>query len=678
MSFANPAFLFALGLLAIPVIIHLFNFRKFKRVFFTNVALLEEVKEQTQSTSRLKNLLILIARLLAFAALIIAFSEPFIPSATQTSPAVSTVGIYIDNSPSMGSKGEEGILLQEAIAKGKSIVEAFPENTSFILATNNSGPKLQRELTKSEALDEIELIKEGTAAKSTADALKKLGSIANGKPMRTFLISDFQLSTAGMGELAKTKTEGISLVPVSGSQSNNLAIDSIWFGSPTHLLNGKEELSIQLANYGKDNAENSTVELLINDRPAGIANVSAAAGGVGTATITFVNKLAGINRCEVRVNDAPIVFDNNYYFAYQVNDKLKIIEIEGKQANPAIRNLFSGDADYQFTTFTEQNTDYNQLKTSGSLILNGLESISTGLINVIAAKLQNGESVAIFPAQRSDLSSYNNLLGKISGTQLSTADTSRLKVSGLESKHPFYRNIFEKIPTNLDLPTSKGGYITQKGSYGKAQTLLKLQSGSDFLSVSNFKGGQLFLFSTPLNIENGNFSQHGLFAPIMLRIAESSGYLQQMSYTIGDAKPLEIKTEAVPKENLFKLKPLKSTGREVIPQARKTTDNILLYPPAEDLVPGNYDIIGDASQPPVSAIGVNLPRTESDTRLYTTDQLEDFCKKSNGKLTLLNEKPEKITNEIKTNYQQQKLWKWFILFTLIFLTIEILLTKWLK
>lgn len=678
MSFANPAFLFALGLLAIPIIIHLFNFRKFKRVMFTNVALLEEVKEQTQSTSRLKNLLILLCRLLAIAALVLAFAEPFIPTKTQHTANISTVGIYIDNSPSMGSKGEEGILLQEAIEKGRSIVEAFPENTSFILSTNNSGPKLQRELTKSEAVDEIELIKEGTAARSTDDAVKKLNSVAAGKPLRIFLISDFQRSTAKMGELIKTKSKDISLVPVSGNQSNNLAIDSIWFGSPTHLLNGKEELSVQLANYGKDASDNVTVELLLNDQPAGIANVNVPAGGTGSATITFVNKRSGINHCEVRVNDSPIIFDNNYFFDYKVNDKLKVIEIQGKQSIPAITNLFSNDADYIFTGFTEQNTDYNQLKTGGALILNGVSNISSGLVNVILAKLQNGESVAVFPAPSADLASYNNLLAKVSGTMLSASDTSTTKASSLEARHPFFKNIFDKIPANLDLPNSKGGYSTQKGSYGKAQTLIKLSNGSDFLSVSKYKGGQFFLFNTPLTSANSNFSQHGLFAPIMLRIAESSGYVQQMAYTIGDADPIELKTESTPKEDLFKMRALKTKGKEVIPQTRKTADNILLYPPTEDLEPGNYDITGGNDLTALASIGINLPRTESDTRIYTTDELEDFAAKSKGNISVLDEKPEKISNEIKNHYQEQKLWKWFILITLVFLTLEILLTKWLR
>ena len=65
MQLLYPAFLLALAALAIPIIIHLFHFRRFKKVYFTNVRFLKEVKEETSNRSRLRNLLVLLMRLLA-------------------------------------------------------------------------------------------------------------------------------------------------------------------------------------------------------------------------------------------------------------------------------------------------------------------------------------------------------------------------------------------------------------------------------------------------------------------------------------------------------------------------------------------------------------------------------------------------------------------------------------
>ncbi|MCB0819631.1 MAG: BatA domain-containing protein, partial [Bacteroidetes bacterium] len=71
MKFANPQFLWALFSLIIPILIHLFHFRRFKIVYFTNVRFLRELRKETQSRSRIRKLLILIARCLALSALVL-------------------------------------------------------------------------------------------------------------------------------------------------------------------------------------------------------------------------------------------------------------------------------------------------------------------------------------------------------------------------------------------------------------------------------------------------------------------------------------------------------------------------------------------------------------------------------------------------------------------------------
>src|SRR3954467_10394129 len=99
MVFLQPLFLWALAAVSVPVIIHLFNFRRFKKIYFTNVRFLQEIKQDTRSRSRLKHLLILIARLLALAFLVFAFAQPFIPLSKSSNVTTGTkhVSIYIDN-----------------------------------------------------------------------------------------------------------------------------------------------------------------------------------------------------------------------------------------------------------------------------------------------------------------------------------------------------------------------------------------------------------------------------------------------------------------------------------------------------------------------------------------------------------------------------------------------------
>ena len=74
----RPDILWGLLALAIPVALHLLQLRRFKRVAFSNVAFLRDVQKETRSRHRLRNLLILLARLLAFGCLILAFADPML------------------------------------------------------------------------------------------------------------------------------------------------------------------------------------------------------------------------------------------------------------------------------------------------------------------------------------------------------------------------------------------------------------------------------------------------------------------------------------------------------------------------------------------------------------------------------------------------------------------------
>ena len=84
MIISSPYFLWALGLLSIPIIIHLFQFKRYKKLYFPDISLLKEAKTKSKSQNRLKDLLILFARIAFIAALVFAFSEPIIPADTST------------------------------------------------------------------------------------------------------------------------------------------------------------------------------------------------------------------------------------------------------------------------------------------------------------------------------------------------------------------------------------------------------------------------------------------------------------------------------------------------------------------------------------------------------------------------------------------------------------------
>ncbi|RZL31933.1 MAG: hypothetical protein EOP00_34555, partial [Pedobacter sp.] len=244
MNFLYPGFLFALLAVAIPVIIHLFNFRKFKKVYFSNVAFLKEIKEQNSSREKLKNLLILLSRILAILFLVFAFARPFLPSANQIDQHKGNiVSVYVDNSYSMEAVNKEGNLLDEAKRKAKEIVKVFQLNDRFQLLTNDFEGKHQRLLNGDEFLQAVEEVKISSSARKLQQVLNRQQGVFTGASNRfAYLISDFQKGFAGDVPIKTPSNTNISLVKLNANHLPNVAVDSIWMLSPVHQAQANEKL----------------------------------------------------------------------------------------------------------------------------------------------------------------------------------------------------------------------------------------------------------------------------------------------------------------------------------------------------------------------------------------------------------------------------------------------------
>ena len=204
MNFAFPQFLWALTALSIPIIVHLFNFRKTPRVFFSNNRLLRQIKEETTQKRRLKQYLVLASRLLFVFFLVMAFAQPFLPAKEQVSAARNIV-IYLDNSYSMSAQvGGKARALDAGIGFVREIVDLFPPDTRYKLVTNDFAPFSNAFKTQTEILDLLTQVRLSAVSRTWDEVDKRIGTEKEGADI--FWISDFQKSTSGTGEGTGTVT----------------------------------------------------------------------------------------------------------------------------------------------------------------------------------------------------------------------------------------------------------------------------------------------------------------------------------------------------------------------------------------------------------------------------------------------------------------------------------------
>ncbi|MCH8329812.1 MAG: BatA domain-containing protein, partial [Bacteroidetes bacterium] len=219
MNFVYPEFLFALSAILIPIIIHLFNFRRYKTIYFTNVQFLKEVQQESTARSRLKHLLILASRILAIAFLVFAFSQPYIPAdQTEKKQGPKAVSIYLDNSFSMGALAAEQSLLELAKKKAHEIIRGYKETDKFQLLTNDFFGQQQRLMGKDEFLSQLEKVTLTPDVKPLSQVIQRqkqaLGK-ADAENLFSFIISDFQKSTSDIDKIKIDSTMETYFVQIS-------------------------------------------------------------------------------------------------------------------------------------------------------------------------------------------------------------------------------------------------------------------------------------------------------------------------------------------------------------------------------------------------------------------------------------------------------------------------------
>jgi hypothetical protein len=678
MKFEYPQVFFAFFLLVIPIIIHLFNFRKYKTLYFSSLRFVKQVNEETKSTQKLKHYLVLLARLLAFSALILAFAQPYSPISENTKSGYPFLGIYLDNSFSMTLKGSEGELISMAKEKARKIIEKVAPETRIMLVTNDFKGFEQRLSTKTEILDRIDKIEASPLIKNLDDVInwmqegisKSIDENQNLGSKQIILLSDFQKNSSRFDKLIPDKDcfyYSIQFVP---QEKTNISIDSIWFFDPNFKQGINNELSIKVSNQGEEDLVNSELRLEVNEiKRAIFFDLKKKESSV--LTINYSDQKSGIKKGKVSVNDKQMHFDDDYYFSYEVKENSKVLIVNGESSVANIGLVYKLDDYYESQTVEQNSFTANKLNEIDLLVLNGVNFVSTAAQEAILNFCNRGGNCALFPGEKLDFSNMNSFLLKMGSPTFNGIIKDGTKIQELNYTDPFFAGMFEKKPTNLNLPSQNQVY---KVSGRNMYNLIKIQNSSP-LFYKILGKNSFFVFTSCLKPSFGNFTSNALFSSILLRIAETSQRRYPLSLEIGS----EAKFPLYKVPNSEKVLKLKSKNLEFIPQVQVekdlTTISINKSAVNQSLLAGFYDIVKDET---IAYLALNYMRDESKIAHLSEDEIKaGFNEKGIEKFrfsTLTNESDSALIKIEKP----EEYWRIFILLVIFFLLVEMSLLKWLK
>lgn len=640
MQFKHPEILYALFLLLIPIFIHLFQLRRFQKVAFTNVAFLKKINIQTRKSSQLKKWLTLLMRLLAMAALIFAFAQPFTASKTALKNEKETV-IYIDNSFSMQAKGNQGPLLERAL---QDLFENSASTEKLSWFTNNT----QRKNTSAQDFkNEILSVTYSQNQLTPSQVLLKANQLfSNEKDVikRLIYISDFQQKEAFPTISEDIILDAVQLKPVKHS---NIAIDSVYITSKNASA---IQLQVKVSKSGDDFSE-APISLYDNNKLVAKTAVDFSTSKNGTVTFDIDNSEEFTGKLQVA--DPNLNFDNTLFFNINKPEKIKVLAINEANGN-FLKRLLEKE-EFQFTQQTFKTLNYNEIPNQNFIILNELEEIPASLSTALKSFSDNGGSILIIPNPEVDVNSYNNHLLTLGFGSISTVNSQEKKISNIVFSHPLFKDVFEKEVTNFQYPKVSSFYTISTN----ATPAIRFEDNQPFLLQKN----KTYLFTSAINKENSNFQNSPLIVPTIYNMALQSLPLPHLYYTIGEQNSVAVPVKLGQNEILK----IKDSISQFIPLQQTKANYVLITTTEEPTNAGNYQIVKENES--LENISYNYSRSESEL-LYLNPDEWNAVNVYNSIDNLF----ESITEANSIN----SFWKWFAIFALLFLLFEMLILKFIK
>jgi len=638
MQFKHPEFLYALALLIIPIIVHLFQLRRFQKVNFTNVSFLKAVKLQTRKSSQLKKWLLLFTRLFLLASIIMAFAQPFISNIKNLNTSTELV-VYLDNSFSMQAKGQNGTLLNTAIQDLINNIDA--EETITFFTNDVFYPKTTLKAFKNELIQI-----EHSSSQLSYDAVTLKGKMAFSKEDSSIkhlvMISDFQKQDHHFNTSIDS-TFHLNLVQLKPETTANISIDSVFISKQTiENLELRVELSSQ-----EQTTEPVSVSLYNKEKLYAKTAVNLKDKAYATFTIPSSTSFEG----RISIDDDGLQYDNQLFFNINSPQPIRVLSINNADDN-FLRKLYTKD-EFLYSTSNLNNLDYNIIPDQNLIILNELKQIPNALVTVLNSFMTNGGFVVVIPSEQSELSSYNSLLLNL---DFKTKVEQERKVTQINFSHPLFENVFDKEVQNFQYPSTQKHF---KLSTNVGQAILSFEDNTPFLTRSN----ALYLFTAPIDEGNSNFKNSPLIVPVLYNIGKQSLQLPKLYYTIGNEEQIDISVHLQQDDVLT----LEGNGESIIPLQRNYLNKVSLFTNEYPQRAGIFSVKNQLDT--LEKLSYNYNRSESNLNYMDLSNIDNISNNKTLALTMEN---------IKSATNINALWKWFVIFALAFLLIEMLIIKFLK
>jgi len=703
MSFLNPLLLFGLAAAAIPLIIHLFNFRRPRRVDFSSLAFLHELKKSTMQRVRVKQWLLLALRTLAIACLVIAFARP-----TMTGPLAgqlggsgrTTMAIVVDRSASMTLRDGGGSYMDQV----RTLVEALLADAEsgdeiLLVPVPADGETPVFHQNASSALAALGDLQTGSGSETLTEAIMRAGERMADRPTvnrDVYVLSDFQESTIS-DSVAVELPEGtrVLLMPVGTDGRGNLAVSNVRVVSQIISEGDPARFEATITNHGSEDVRGLVVSLTLEDERIAQATVDVNANSQSTALLTATPRGRGWLSGRVEMEDNQYLFDNQREIALHVPEERSILLVRGADSDTRYvrlalsSDLTSGSARFVTNEIPETALASTALGTYDTVILVGVQTLSSGERALLRQYLAGGGGVLVFAGDGLQWPDYNALLadlgaGEITGEIEAAQETvdQAFTVGSfdrVDTDHPLFEGMFE-LQAGGQRPTLEQPTIFRSAAYvagsGNEQAIIGLSGGRPFLQEIRAGQGSMLMYTIDAGARWSDFPVRGLFLPMLYR---SLVYLSAGGSVSGDemeaGSALQLLIQGLDAGTEIRMESV--DGASFIPEQREVFGGHVVSLEGPFFLPGTYDVrSGDEL---LRKVIVHAPGSESDLALADPNQVQthiaELTEQEVAVMQVGLTSAEPLEEQLRAARTGVELWNVFLGLALIFLLAEMVVAR---
>jgi len=424
----NPAFVAASAVALVPIILHLVQRRRRRRVVFGSVRFLRKMSQRSVRRRRLTELILILLRAAALLVLALGFARLFHYARGPRAfggggDAEGAMLVLVDNSYSM-TRGDR---LERAKAEAAKVVKAAGLLTRVAVAEFSGAiaESVDFDATRPEALDRIDAIKPSYRPTRLGAVLQRAGEILAGRPepvRRIVLISDLQQSCWEQGRDSRLPP-GVELDPrpiAAAGESANVFVDGVEAPSLAVAGGFREPISARIANRTDQPVTDADVTLTVDGKKVETRQVTiqprsdalvrfpltfGAAGEVtGTIAVTF---------------DDAMPADNQGCFAVPVAPKARVLLVNGDPDPRRVRNdafflttALAPDTPGRPSPFAVRQVAPDKLtakdiRESEAVLLANVDTIPAPAVEALREFLYTGGGAAFLPGAKTDPDRFN-------------------------------------------------------------------------------------------------------------------------------------------------------------------------------------------------------------------------------------------------------------------------------